>query len=39
MMKLPCFILDQDHSTRHVRAQTSWIMKFLPSQSNLNTSK
>ena len=31
IMKLPCFILDQDTTAKHLKVQASWIMKYLPS--------
>ena len=32
IMKLPCFMLDLDFSSKHVKAQVSQIKKYLPSK-------
>jgi hypothetical protein len=36
IMKLPCFVLDQDTSTRHLKVQVSWIMKYLPAGGSVS---
>lgn len=36
IMKLPCFVLDQDTSARHLKVQVSWIMKYLPAGGNVS---
>jgi hypothetical protein len=33
IMKLPCFIIDQDYSQKHVKVQVSWINKYLPDKA------
>ena len=32
IMKLPHFFIDQDYSSKHMKAQVSWIKKYLPSK-------
>lgn len=35
VMKLPCFILDNDFTHNHVSAQVSWISKYLPDEKQM----